>query len=507
MKETLRVLIVDDNLDHAHLATEFLLAAGPFVTEVAEDVQRLWERLSHNTYDVVLLDYNLPDGNGLEALAEFAERGHRVPVIMVTGRGDERVAAQAIQRGAVDYLVKTGDYLLTLPALVEKAARTYQLKLLAQRSLEQIRYQALLLDNVHDAVVVWDMQGRLTFWNYAAEQLFGWRADERIGQQVERYYLHACQPSIVLPTPDQTALVDVERQGKHRNGRTVWLSSNVSLLRDGSNQPQGYMDVSRDISGRKRLEAQIQAAQLQLAQAARLSAIGELASGVAHQISNPLTTIIAEAQLLLRSLAPNHPARESAEAMEQAGWKAQQSVQRLLDFSRPAAATLEALNVNDTVTHARELIGAYIEAMGATLHLELAAALPPVHGNARQLEDLWVNLLLLARDGVNRAAAHANGATHTIRLTTGLSESGQVQVTVNDDGELIPPELLESIFEPDYVRPVAGRGTGLELSICREIVRQHEGQIFADSAPQRGNTFTVLLPVTPGQSHGAEAVA
>lgn len=493
MNDILRVLIVDDNADHAELAREFLLSAGAFVTDHAEDVEQLWKRLSQQTYDVVLLDYNLPDGNGLEALAEFAERGQRVPVIMVTGRGDERVAAQAIQRGAVDYLVKTGDYLLTLPALVEKAARTHQLKLLAQRSLEQIRYQALLLDNVHDAVVVWDMQGRLTFWNYAAEQLFGWRADERIGQAVERCYLQACEPPIQVPTAHSPAQVDVERQGRHRHGHALWLSSNVTLLRDGNGQPQGYMDVSRDITGRKRLEAQVQAAQMQLAQAARLAAIGELASGVAHQISNPLTTIIAEAQLLLRNLPPKDSARESAEAMEQAGWKAQQAVQRLLDFARPAAATLEAVDINTTLQHARELVGAHIEALGATLHLSLAEGLPPVRGNVRQLEDLWVNLLLMARDSVNQA--RPNGAARTIRVTSSAAAPGRVSVSITDDGNLIPPETLASIFEPDYVGPVAGRGTGLELSICREIVRQHRGQISAESTPQHGNTFAVLLPV------------
>ncbi|MGH2524986.1 MAG: response regulator, partial [Anaerolineales bacterium] len=270
MTDSLRVLIVDDNEDHARLAAEFLMASGSFAIEVAQDLQELWDYLAAQEFDVVLLDYNLPDGNGLEALAEFPERGHRVPVVMVTGRGDERVAAQAIQRGAIDYLVKAGDYLLTLPALVEKAARAYQLKLLAQHSLEQIRYQALLLDNVHDAVVVWDLEGRITFWNYAAERLFGWRADERIGQLAERCYLNWCNPPIALPGPDGTGVGDVERQGVNRAGQTLWLSSNATRLFDSSGQLRGYMDVSRDVTGRKKMEAQIQAAQAQLTQAARL---------------------------------------------------------------------------------------------------------------------------------------------------------------------------------------------------------------------------------------------
>jgi signal transduction histidine kinase len=260
------------------------------------------------------------------------------------------------------------------------------------------------------------------------------------------------------------------------------------------------MDVSRDITARKQLEAQIQAAQTQLAQAARLAAIGELASGVAHQISNPLTTVIAEAQILLRTLERDQTARESAEAIERAGWRAQGAVQRLLDFSRPASPMQEALVINETIQHALTLVGGQIENAGVTLQLELAPNLPGIQGNARQIEDLWVNLLLMARD------ATADSQPHRITVRSGVARAmataagavAGVRVDVNDDGALIPAEQLASIFEPDFTGPTAGRGTGLELSICREIVRQHRGQIQAASAPGQGTTFTVILPAIAG---------
>ena len=494
MAEPLRVLIVDDNRDHAHLAAEFLAASGPYRIEIAGSLHGLWANLAREAFDVVLLDYDLPDGDGLEALAEFSDRGYHVPVVMVTGRGDERVAAQAIQRGAMDYLVKADDYLLTLPALVDKAARAYQIRQLAQRSLEQIRYQALLLENVQDAVVVWDVEGRLTFWNYSAERLFGWRADERIGQWVHECHLPMLTPPVKLPEPgDPSGLVDVERRGVNRNGETIWLSSNVSVLLDSVGHVRGYMDVSRDISSRKRLEAQVQAAQTQLAQAARLAAIGELASGVAHQINNPLTSIIGEAQILLRGLPAEHPARESAETIERAGWRVQKAVQRLMEFSRPATSSLESLSVNETIEHACELVEVYLATRGVTIELSLAPGLPRVYGNARQLEDLWVNLLLMARDRITRQAAE-DGQPHHIRLASSLTPESQVCVRVNDDGELIEPTRLITIFEPDFVAALGGRGTGLELSICREIVRQHRGQVSAESAPGAGNIFTIFLP-------------
>lgn len=499
MPEPTRVLVVDDNEDHARLASEFLQMSGAFIVRTAQGMQEMWNILGAEKQDVVLLDYNLPDGNGLEALAQFPAHNQRVPVVMVTGRGDERVAAQAIQRGAIDYLVKSGDYLRMLPALVEKAVRTHKLILSAQQSLEQISYQAVLLNNVLDAVVVWNLAGRITFWNRAAERLFGRSAGERLDRPAANCYWPAFNPPIETLPPEMN-LVDVERRYQLQPGREIWVSSNLTTLHDANGSPLGYMDVSRDITARKRLEAQVQAAQAQLAQAARLAAIGELASGVAHQISNPLTTVIAEAQILLRALEADSPARESAEAIEQAGWRAQGAVQRLLDFSRPASTLQETLSINETIQHALTLVGSQIEVAGVTLQLELAPNLPVIHGNARQMEDLWVNLLLMARD------ATSDGRPHRILVRSGPAKAAEailgaprsVQVEVNDDGETIPAAQLASIFEPVFTGPTAGRGTGLELSICREIVRQHQGQIIAASAPAQGTTFTVILPASAG---------
>jgi two-component system, NtrC family, sensor kinase len=252
------------------------------------------------------------------------------------------------------------------------------------------------------------------------------------------------------------------------------------------------MDVARDITGRKRLEAQVQAAQAQLVQAARLAAIGELASGVAHQISNPLTAIIAEAQLLLQEVQIGQPGREAAEAIERAGWRAQQAVQTLLEFSRPAPATLGPVEVNQTIRQAVNLVGAQLEAASIQVSLDLAADLPRVQGQARQLEDLWINLLVAARDAL--LASPADSQARRISVQSCLLEPGKVGVAVQDTGPAIPPQQLPSVFEPDFTGFQGGRTHGLELSICREIARQHRGEIGVKSSLHQGTTFTVQLP-------------
>jgi len=121
--------------------------------------------------------------------------------------------------------------------------------------------------------------------------------------------------------------------------------------------------------------------------------------------------------------------------------------------------------------------------------VKLDADLPEVVANSHQLEDLWVNLLLLARD------ATADGNKHTITVTsTKKPDHSSVIVEVIDDGKLILPEQIDSIFEPNFTGPSSGRGSGMELSICREIVRQHGGEIRAESSPALGTVFRVILP-------------
>ena len=617
MGEDYRILIVDDDDAQAEMVGEFLRISGFSEIDRSADIRSLWQRLQDDAYEIVLLDYKLPDGTGLDVLEQMGERGHDIPVVMVTGQGDERIAAQAIQRGASDYLLKSGDYLVTLPALIRKTVKAHDLKLSVQRSLDQIRYQAMLLDNVRDAIVVWDMSGRITYWNPAATALFGWSAEERLGRTVSQIYLQTFTPAITLPRKGN-GNQHVVRKCSNREGQTVWVSSRLSTLSDKEQGGRllGYMDVShditrrveteqalresearyraivedyqtelicrfrpngaltfvnevfcryfgkernellgmnflyfipenersrvvqhllsfnpgktvasldhqvnlpgqglrwlqrtdraildesgsifefqsmaRDITEQKMMEEQLQAAQAHLVQAARMATIGEMDAAVAHQIYTPLTTIIADAQILLRKLPASQPGRDSAEAIEQAGWRLQQVVQHLMEFSRPTSETLESLPANQTIQSAISLVSAHIEAIGCQLEVKLGDELPPVRGNQRQLESLWVNLLLLARD------ASTDGRGDTIRVTSQPGPSGTLVVEVCDNGQPIPRDQLGTIFEPNFVGPTSGRGSGMELSICREIVRQHGGQMIADSAPGRDTIIRVTLPV------------
>lgn len=491
MTESFRVLIVEDDDEQAEMVAEFLKVSGPFITERTSTVKGIWNYLSNQPIDAILLDYRLPDGNGLKAMQEINKRQYKVPVLMITGQGDERLAVQAIQLGARDYLVKGTDDLRKLPSLVQKAIQEKQHERAIRSSVEESNYQALLLNNVRDAVVVWDREGIITFWNPAAEILLGQRAEECLGKPVRDDYFNAFTPPVQEPPPEGTAGMEIERRFTLKDGRVIWVSSRVSALRDhqAGGRVIGYMDVLRDFTERKRMEAQIRTAQARLAQTARLAAIGDLASGIAHHINNPLTTIIAEAQILLSKLEPNHPFRDSIEAVEKAGWRVQDAVQRLIEFAQPAPDTIEDLSINDTIEKAVALVDELLRARRINLELNLADNLPWIQSNPSLLGDLWVNLLMYTRNRIS------DNQSHLISIQSRILPDGSIRVDITDDGEPISEEEAAALRDISIHQTYDQHNTGPELVICQEIVQQHNGRLSIENLPERGTIIRVSIPV------------
>jgi PAS domain S-box-containing protein len=604
MTEEISVLLVEDNFDQALMVQDFLRLDGKYLVDWARDIQQTWNAVRSKHYDVILMDYRLPDGNGIDFLKEYCKDENHSPVIMVTGEGDEQIAVQSIQLGALDYVVKRGTFYLSLPAVIEKTLREYKLNLAVKESDEKIRYQALLLNNVRDAVIVWRLDGTISFINHSAQMMVG--ANLELGQNIQDVYANHFRPEINIAELPSIVNKEIERQvfGERTN---IYVSSKITPLFDGD-MLVGYMDVLRDISDlkkkeyellkltsaiensaesviitsnegvieyanhayeqvtgkkidkvigqyifhtrgqsqetfkkivnsllagesvqyeswyqtddgkkeymleeivspifteksklkniiftgrditqRTKLREEISLAREKLSESTRLAAIGELSSGVAHRIYNPLTSIIANTQMLAKTKVSADEMAEVLGDIEKAGWTAQNVVQQLLMFSKPDVGSFEELNVNDTIQNAILLVGGQINAERINIESDLDEAIPNIWGNQRQIEDLWVNLLLLAKD------SKKDDNEDTIKITS-KKENGKITVNFVDHGIPIPDEHVRDIFEPDFVGHESIRGSGLEMSICREIVRQHNGEISAKS--KNGETiFNIEFPI------------
>ncbi len=245
-------------------------------------------------------------------------------------------------------------------------------------------------------------------------------------------------------------------------------------------KPTQAMIIEQDVTEKHYLENI-------LTQSEKLAIIGQLAASLAHELNNPLTAILANAQMIQRSLPPGHDLQESVDLISRAGNRAAQVVQNLLDFARKEDFLLTPTNIHTNIQHAIDLIQHEFTSHNINLEFLPSPNLPLILASKDHLQSVWLNLLVNAVDSMDKPGGQ-------IRLVT-RHQQDTILVIISDNGAGIPSERLEHIFEPFYTTKTAGHGTGLGLSICQRIVKQHGGSIDVESQPGSGTKFMVTLPI------------
>ncbi len=271
-----------------------------------------------------------------------------------------------------------------------------------------------------------------------------------------------------------------ERRWEKDNQPTEWEISTYPIADANGSTLQAVLFV-QDVTEKRRLEAS-------LAQSEKLAAVGQLAAGVAHEINNPLTAIIANTQLLQREL-PAGDARESITLIAMAGERALKVVRNLLDFARQERYEFSPTDINASIQSALRLVENLLYKGNITVVTDFDESLAPIAASHDHLQGVWLNFLLNARDALR-------DSTGEIHVTTRQHEA-EIHVIIADSGVGIAPEQLPRIFEPFYTTKEPGRGTGLGLSTCHRIIKQHGGHIRVDSRVGHGTIFTVVLPTSP----------
>lgn len=225
----------------------------------------------------------------------------------------------------------------------------------------------------------------------------------------------------------------------------------------------------------------------QLVQSEKLSAVGELAASVAHEVKNPMVGIVGFSQLGLES-EDTTEMHEYFKLIEQDAFRANKILQNLLEFSRPPEMELELLAVNDVVNGSLQLCRHQLLMQGVKVDTEFADGLPAIKGNSNQLRQVLLNLML------NAGQAMESSPKKEIHVTTAPGENGSVEIRVADTGPGIPEEVKGQLFKPFFTTKRRGKGTGLGLSVSRSIIEGHRGNIRVDSAPGQGATFVIRIP-------------
>jgi two-component system, NtrC family, sensor kinase len=220
-------------------------------------------------------------------------------------------------------------------------------------------------------------------------------------------------------------------------------------------------------------------------QAEKLSSIGLLAAGVAHEVNTPLAVIASNAQMLLRQMDPGDPRSRTLDKIIAQAFRASEIANNLLKFSRVGGSECSNLDVNRLINESLSLVDPMLKAARVSVHPQLHGSLPAVYGNAGKLQQVFMNLIINARD------AMPQGGELTISTAT---EDSTVQVEVCDNGTGIPIEHLNKIFDPFFTTKATSRGTGLGLAVTYGIIQEHSGSIQVDSVVGRGTTFRLEFP-------------
>lgn len=354
---------------------------------------------------------------------------------------------------------------------------------------EKIRQQAELLDQAQDAILVRDLDDRISYWNKSAERLYGWTHDEVIGRDAKELLYRE------LPAGFEEAERAIRDDGKWsgelsqvtKEGRDIVVLSRWTLVCDDHGQPHQKLIVNTDVTEQKRLENEVQ-------RAAQLSFVGELAAGLAHEIKNPLAGIQGAVDILIRRREKTDPEREALEGMRHEVTRIDGTVRALLDRARPRLVSVKAMSLSDVVRRAVNLsrgqLGHSMSRGGrVTISYEPPDDPIVVNIDAAQIEDAVLNLIINAIDateGVGEVKVRVSTDQET-------ADREDAVIEVSDNGRGISEEDRARIFNPFFT--TRSEGTGLGLPAVRRIARAHGGTVGVESKLGQGSTFTIRLPL------------
>jgi PAS domain S-box-containing protein len=526
MAEPLRLFLIEEDDDIALLIRKGLERAGYQVTRCRTATDALIV-LGHNTFDLVLLDQRLPDMPGLELLHALAREGIVVPTLMVTGCGDEQLATQVLQAGALDYVVKDPrlTFLAELPKRVSESMTRHRL-------LQTNRLLVQALESARDGIMITDSQGTIQEVNHALEAMTGYSRQELVGQ-TPRLLKSNVHPPEVYTEMWRTILFRASWQGeltnRRKDGTLFQASLTVSPIVDAQGRLTHFVGIQRDVTGHKQLERQ-------LLQAQKMQSVGTLAGGVAHEFNNLLAGINGYAALGLREAGLSPPLREYLQHIVELSERAAVLTRQLLTFARKPALVRRRTDMADLVRDTADLVR---RTLHVEVHLDMAHPQDGmcllVEADANQLQQALVNLALNARDALLERAARTHrtgpdvryaiaappvsdfppegeGATTALYLSSisfrleqttvgeqrpafpqAVPPGDYVVFRVEDKGVGMTSEVLTQALDPFFTTKDVGQGTGLGLPMVFGIVQGHQGYLTLDSTPMQGTCVSIYL--------------
>jgi len=371
-------------------------------------------------------------------------------------------------------------------AIAIENARLYQS--LEQKALQIERlkdFSENIVESLKIGVLTVDLEDRIESWNPQLEDLLGIPRNEAIGRKLDE----------VLPR-DLAGEVGARAASEHvsgiyrfhlntRGNRHLVINASIAPLLSKNGARLGRLVLLDDITQRVRLEDQ-------MVQTEKLTSLGLLAAGVAHEVNTPLAVISNYIQMLAKQIPVDDPRQKTIERIVKQTFRASEIVNNLLNFSRTGGAAPVEVDLNSVLEETLTLVQHPFKTAQVNVVRNYAEKLPPVLGSTTRLQQVFLNLFMNARD------AMPSGGMLEVR--TG-AHNGSVEIEVSDTGAGIPPEHIHRIFDPFFTTKATGRGTGLGLSVSYGIIKEHAGKVDVRSTPGKGTSFRLEFPVARKAVH------
>lgn len=532
------ILVVEDDEGLNNLISKTLERSGFQTISALQGSTAIEQIMSHNNV-MIVLDYQLTDMTGKQLIEQLLEMGKVVPFVMVTGQGDERTAVEMMKLGARDYLVKDTGFMDQLPRVVSRALEQVNVETKLVHAEEELRHSQERFRQMSELspFPIWFLTAneQTEYMNPRFTKVFGYTADDlpNITQWFEQAFPKPDEREKVKISwdKDRSTLNDLDSVKHEFNVINKDGSTKAATMRLLKMEDQTLYLVFHDITETKKAdqlirdqydEIEVHAYELessntelkqaqekltttnrelqtildelrsshdQLLQSAKLAAIGELVSGVAHELNNPLSAVAMHTELL-GSKVSDEDAMKHIDTISEQTERAISIVKNLLSFSRKQEPRRDLISVNEAVESSLSLRSYDLNLDNIEIILELDRNNPKTLADFRQLQQVFLNLINNAAQSMSEA--HGKGRL----VIESYTVDDMVRVSFSDDGAGIPEGKKERIFEPFFTTKDVGKGTGLGLSICYGIIEEHGGCIFTENTDGGGATFVVELPET-----------
>jgi PAS domain S-box-containing protein len=358
---------------------------------------------------------------------------------------------------------------------------------LEQKAVEVARlkdFSENIVESLNVGVLAVDLQGTIEAWNSRMEQLIGVTRSDAVGRPLQEILPEELVQEIAARV-DQEQVAGIYKFRLQHQGRSAILNVSITPLVGKVGENIGRLLLFDDVTQRERMEEQ-------MSQTEKLTSLGLLAAGVAHEVNTPLAVISNYIQMLAKQMPEDDPRHAIIEKIIKQTFRASEIANQLLNFSRTGPGELSDVDLNRVVEETLSLVAHPLKTSQIQVVKQLSAGIPAVRGSANKLQQVFLNLFLNARD------AMPSGGMLEIR--TG-AHNGSVEIEIVDTGNGIPLEHIHKIFDPFFTTKTVGRGTGLGLSVSYGIIKEHAGKIDVRSTPGRGTAFHVEFPAVRNTVH------